>query len=202
MISRGCFAGKVAVVTCAAQGIGRAVALRLAREGGGVALVDRFPLVEEVQQDAAAAGAKTVAIIADLETFFWRRCSSRRCAGIFWSYRARFWKPIEPTMNIRCNRASSSSSLPRRIARVRSKSSVSAPRCWHAKLHKFTPLRHEAVMTIQFSKQSMVVLSDGLLKMRSGLVPDSFVPGTIPARSASACGSSPSMTLNYSRASA
>ena len=47
---------------------------------------------------------------------------------------------------------------------------MSAPRCWHAKLHKFTPLRHEAVMTIQFSKQSMVVLSDGLPKMRSGLV--------------------------------
>ena len=28
---------------------------------------------------------------------------------------------------------------------------------------------------------------------------DSFVPGTIPARSASASGSSTSMTLNYSR---
>ena len=34
------------------------------------------------------------------------------------------------------------------------------------KLHKFTPLRHETVMTIQFSKQSMAVLSDGLPKMR------------------------------------
>jgi hypothetical protein len=45
---------------------------------------------------------------------------------------------------------------------------VSTPRCWHAKLHKFTPLRHETV--IQFSKQSMAVLSDGLPKMRSGLV--------------------------------
>jgi len=72
----------------------------------------------------------------------------------------------------------------------------------HAKLHKFTRLRHETVMTIQFPKQSVAVLSDGLLKMRSGLVPDSFVPGTIPARSASASGSSTSMTLNYSRASA
>ena len=71
-----------------------------------------------------------------------------------------------------------------------------------AKLHKFTPLRHETVMTIQFSKQPIAVLSEGLRKMRSGLVADSFVPGTIPARSASAGGSSTSMTLNYRRASA
>jgi hypothetical protein len=43
---------------------------------------------------------------------------------------------------------------------------------WHlAKLHKFTPLRHEtAVMTIQFSKQPIALLSDGLPKMRSSLV--------------------------------
>jgi|SRR5258706_9168410 hypothetical protein len=39
-----------------------------------------------------------------------------------------------------------------------------------AKLHKFTPLRHETVMTIQFSKQPIAVLSDGLPKMGSGLV--------------------------------
>ena len=37
----GRFAGKVGVVTGAAQGIGKAVALRLAAEGGAVALVDR-----------------------------------------------------------------------------------------------------------------------------------------------------------------
>ena len=37
----GRFAGKAAVITGAAQGIGRAVALRLAREGGSVALIDR-----------------------------------------------------------------------------------------------------------------------------------------------------------------
>jgi dihydroxycyclohexadiene carboxylate dehydrogenase len=60
------FAGKVAVVTGAAQGIGRDVALRLAREGGEVALVDRSPLVAEV---AAEAGARAIAINADLETF-------------------------------------------------------------------------------------------------------------------------------------
>jgi len=47
---------------------------------------------------------------------------------------------------------------------------VSTPRCWHAKLDKFTPLRHDTVVTIQFSKQSIAVLSDGLPKMRSSLV--------------------------------
>ena len=65
----GRFAGKVAVVTGAAQGIGRTVALRIAREGGGLALVDRSPLVEEVRCEAEAAGAEAIAIIADLETF-------------------------------------------------------------------------------------------------------------------------------------
>jgi len=63
------FAGKVAVVTGAAQGIGRAVALRLAREGGRVVLVDRSELVEEVRQEAEAEGAEALAVIADLETF-------------------------------------------------------------------------------------------------------------------------------------
>jgi dihydroxycyclohexadiene carboxylate dehydrogenase len=65
----GRFAGKVAVVTGAAQGIGRSVALRLAREGGKAALVDRSDLVEEVRQEAEAVGAEALAITADLETF-------------------------------------------------------------------------------------------------------------------------------------
>src|SRR5260370_20264576 len=60
------FAGKTAVVTGAAQGIGRAVALRLAREGARVALVDRSDLVEEVRQEA---GAEALAVTADLEGF-------------------------------------------------------------------------------------------------------------------------------------
>ncbi|HJX22423.1 MAG TPA: SDR family NAD(P)-dependent oxidoreductase, partial [Steroidobacteraceae bacterium] len=60
------FAGKVALVTGAAQGIGRDVALRLAREGARVALVDRSHLVEEVRQEA---GAEALAVTADLEGF-------------------------------------------------------------------------------------------------------------------------------------
>jgi 3-oxoacyl-ACP reductase-like protein len=60
------FAGKTALVTGAAQGIGRDVAPRLAREGARVALVDRSDLVEEVRQEA---GAEALAVIADLEGF-------------------------------------------------------------------------------------------------------------------------------------
>jgi dihydroxycyclohexadiene carboxylate dehydrogenase len=69
MIFTGRFAGKVAVVTGAAQGIGRTVALRIAHEGGGLALIDRSELVEEVRHQVEAAGVEAIAIIADLETF-------------------------------------------------------------------------------------------------------------------------------------
>lgn len=62
----GRFAGKAAIVSGAAQGIGRDVALRLAREGARVALVDRSELVEEVRREA---GADAIAVDADLETF-------------------------------------------------------------------------------------------------------------------------------------
>ncbi|GEO87123.1 MULTISPECIES: benzoate diol dehydrogenase BenD [Alphaproteobacteria] len=62
----GRFAGKVLVVTGAAQGIGRAVALRAAGEGGKVLFVDRADFVAEV---AAEAGTDDVdAFNADLET--------------------------------------------------------------------------------------------------------------------------------------
>ena len=44
----GRFAGNVLVVTGAAQGIGRAVALRAAAEGGRVLLVDRADFVAEI----------------------------------------------------------------------------------------------------------------------------------------------------------
>ena len=65
----GRFAGKVGVVTGAAQGIGKAVALRLAAEGGAVALVDRSVLVDEVRAEIEAQDGTAVTVTADLETY-------------------------------------------------------------------------------------------------------------------------------------
>ncbi|KAI3601076.1 1,2-dihydroxycyclohexa-3,5-diene-1-carboxylate dehydrogenase (plasmid) [Cupriavidus necator H850] len=61
------FEGKVMVVTGAAQGIGRGVALRAAAEGAKVLFVDRADFVSEVA--AEAVGADTAGFIADLETY-------------------------------------------------------------------------------------------------------------------------------------
>jgi dihydroxycyclohexadiene carboxylate dehydrogenase len=61
------FAGKVMVVTGAAQGIGRGVALRAAAEGARVLFVDRADFVSEVASEAG--GADTAGFVADLETY-------------------------------------------------------------------------------------------------------------------------------------
>jgi len=61
------FSGKVVVVTGAAQGIGRGVALRAAAEGGRVLFVDRAAFVAEVA--AEAPGGDTAGFVADLETY-------------------------------------------------------------------------------------------------------------------------------------
>lgn len=61
------FSGKVVVVTGAAQGIGRGVALRAAAEGGRVLFVDRADFVAEVA--AEAPGGNTAGCVADLETY-------------------------------------------------------------------------------------------------------------------------------------
>lgn len=55
------------VVTGAAQGIGRGVALRAAAEGARVLFVDRADFVSEVA--AEATGADTAGFVADLETY-------------------------------------------------------------------------------------------------------------------------------------
>ena len=68
-MSTGRFGNKVVIVTGAAQGIGRGVALRVAAEGGRVLAVDRSGIVEEVAAEIVAAGGTAVAFQADLETY-------------------------------------------------------------------------------------------------------------------------------------
>jgi dihydroxycyclohexadiene carboxylate dehydrogenase len=63
------FKDQVMIVTGAAQGIGRGVALAAAREGAQLVLTDRSALVHEVAQEAAALGAQVVVVEADLETW-------------------------------------------------------------------------------------------------------------------------------------
>jgi len=66
MIFKGRFAGKVLVVTGAAQGIGRGVALRAAAEGARVLLVDKASHVAEVAHEA---GGEAHGFVADLENY-------------------------------------------------------------------------------------------------------------------------------------
>jgi dihydroxycyclohexadiene carboxylate dehydrogenase len=65
----GRFEGKVAVVTGAAQGIGMAVATRLAAEGGSVVLVDRSELVHDVGEKIRSNGGDALTVTADLEQY-------------------------------------------------------------------------------------------------------------------------------------
>jgi dihydroxycyclohexadiene carboxylate dehydrogenase len=64
------FSGKVALVTGAAQGIGKTVALQLLAEGGSVVLIDRSPIVNEIaSQLSEDQKNKALAVVADLEQF-------------------------------------------------------------------------------------------------------------------------------------
>jgi dihydroxycyclohexadiene carboxylate dehydrogenase len=69
MTARRRFEGKTAVITGSAQGIGRTVAVTMAREGGKLALVDRSDLIHEVREEIVAAGGEAFAITADLEKY-------------------------------------------------------------------------------------------------------------------------------------
>lgn len=66
------FNEKVVIVTGAAQGIGRGVALDAAREGATLVLADRSPLVLEVLAELQAGrdfpAARAIACVVDLET--------------------------------------------------------------------------------------------------------------------------------------
>src|SRR5260221_11110262 len=69
MSSASRFAHKSMVVTGAAQGIGKQVAIDAAGEGARVTLIDRSPLVESVAADITRSGGQAVAMVADLETW-------------------------------------------------------------------------------------------------------------------------------------
>ena len=63
------FDNQVMIVTGAAQGIGRGVALRAAAEGAQLVLVDRSELLHEVAAETGRCGAAPLAVLADLETY-------------------------------------------------------------------------------------------------------------------------------------
>ena len=69
MIFKDRFKDKIAIVTGAAQGIGKGVAERLAKEGAKTILVDRSEIVIQVADQLKDQGLNVLAIIADLETY-------------------------------------------------------------------------------------------------------------------------------------
>ncbi|WP_030166110.1 MULTISPECIES: benzoate 1,2-dioxygenase electron transfer component BenC [Actinomycetes] len=66
-VTPGRFAGKVVVVTGAAQGIGEHTARRISAEGGKLVLADRSELVKELADELSSGGAAACAVTADLE---------------------------------------------------------------------------------------------------------------------------------------
>lgn len=63
------FSKQVMMITGAAQGIGRGVALAAAREGAQLVLVDRSSYLEEVAEEVRSNGAQCITVTADLESY-------------------------------------------------------------------------------------------------------------------------------------
>ncbi|MGV9479016.1 benzoate 1,2-dioxygenase electron transfer component BenC [Gordonia aichiensis] len=68
-VTPGRFAGKVVVVTGAAQGIGEHTARRIGAEGGAVVCADRAELVHDVANSLAEDGIRAAGAVADMETY-------------------------------------------------------------------------------------------------------------------------------------
>lgn len=77
------FQDKVVLVTGAAQGIGRGVALRIAAEGALVLAVDRSDIVDEVVAQIRAAGGVVASAQADLETYAGAQHAVAQCLAHF-----------------------------------------------------------------------------------------------------------------------
>ena len=66
-VTPGRFAGKVVLITGAAQGIGEHTARRISAEGGKLVLADRSELVKELADELATGGPEALAVTVDLE---------------------------------------------------------------------------------------------------------------------------------------
>ena len=69
MTERQRFLNKVVIVTGAAQGIGRGVAIQAAVEGAQVVLADISDYVQETLTEIEAAGGDAIIVKANLETY-------------------------------------------------------------------------------------------------------------------------------------
>jgi dihydroxycyclohexadiene carboxylate dehydrogenase len=85
------FKDSVIVVTGAAQGIGRAVALHAAMEGASVLFIDKSDLVREACDEALNAKVKAAYYIADMEMY-------NDCCGAF-AYAVQEWGKIDILIN-------------------------------------------------------------------------------------------------------
>jgi dihydroxycyclohexadiene carboxylate dehydrogenase len=65
----GRFKGKTVVVTGAAQGIGRTVALRASTEGANLVLVDRSDIVNEIADEISDLGGTVLTVLANVEKY-------------------------------------------------------------------------------------------------------------------------------------